>query len=180
MTGARLLSQRISEGDGISVIARVDDLDSARVAEAGGAEAVAATADIPGLRDATTLPVLWLGRGGAPHGADAGVLVVEDATEDLEGVHATVVGAGLECVVDVRDEEELELALERLDPEIFLLSSRDSDDDDGPLDRVLDLLADVEPGSRYEVVALERAGVDAVLVTARRVAELVGATVPDV
>ena len=37
---------------------------------------------------------------------------------------------GLECVVDVRDEEELESALERLDPEIFLLSPREAEDDE--------------------------------------------------
>ena len=33
-------------------------------------------------------------------------------------------------MVDVRDEEELELALERIDPEIFLLSPREAEDDE--------------------------------------------------
>jgi indole-3-glycerol phosphate synthase len=90
----------------------------------------------------------------------------------------------LENVVDVRDDEELELALERLDPEIFLLSSREIDEDADPLDAVLELLPDVpagklaiaqvDVGNRDEVLALERAGIDAVLVPARHVGDLVG------
>jgi indole-3-glycerol phosphate synthase len=91
---------------------------------------------------------------------------------------------GFEAVVDVRDEEELELALERLDPEIFLLNAHDIDEDVDPLDAVLELLPDVPAGklaiaqvdvaSREEVLALERAGVDAVLVRAQHVSDLVG------
>ena len=84
----------------------------------------------------------------------------------------------------MRDEEELELALERLDPEIFLLNAHDIDEDVDPLDAVLELLPDVPAGklaiaqvevaTRDEVLALERAGVDAVLVRSQHVAELVG------
>ena len=84
----------------------------------------------------------------------------------------------------MRDEEELELALELLDPEIFLLSGEGSDEHDDPLDAVLELLPDVPAGklaiadvavaSRHEVLALERAGMDAVLVPAGSVAGLVG------
>ena len=83
-------------------------------------------------------------------------------------------GAGLECVVKVRDEEDLEEALEHLDPEIFLLSAEDADDEQEPLDRLLELLPDVPAGklaiadlssaSRADVEELERAGVDAVVV----------------
>jgi len=93
-------------------------------------------------------------------------------------------------VVEVRDEEELELALRELDPEIFLLSPSDADDDEEPLERVLDLLPDVPAGklaiaelgstTRDEVDALERAGVDAVLVSTGNVAELVGTAPPEV
>ena len=88
----------------------------------------------------------------------------------------------IEFVVDVRDEEELELALELLDPEIFLLGGEGSDEHDDPLDAVLELLPDVPAGklaiadvavvSRHEVLALERAGMDAVLVPAGSVAGL--------
>jgi indole-3-glycerol phosphate synthase len=93
-------------------------------------------------------------------------------------------------VAEVRDEDELELALERLDPEIFLLSSRGADEDEEPLERVLDLLPDVPAGklaiaetpatTREDVVALERAGVDGVLVEGESVALLVGGEPPAV
>jgi hypothetical protein len=170
---SRRLSQRISEGDGISIIVCVDDAGAARAAEAQGAEAVAVEAAIHGIRDATTLPLLWIGSGD-PGDADA-VCIRPDQEADHEH---------LEAVVDVRDEEELELALERLDPEIFLLNAHGIDDDVDPLDAVLELLPDVPAGklaiaqvevaSREEVLALERAGVDAVLVRAGHVADLVG------
>ena len=173
MPTSRRLSQRISEGDGISIIVCVDDADAATAAEAQGAEAVALTTDIDGIRGATNLPLLWLGTG-VPSEADA-VRIRPD--EDSDHDH-------LEAVVDVRDEEELELALERLDPEIFLLNAHDIDEDVDPLDAVLELLPDVPAGklaiaqvevaTRDEVLALERAGVDAVLVRAQHVAELVG------
>jgi len=175
----RRLSIRISEGDGIAIIARVDDVDGARAAEANGAKAIALERPIDGIRTATTLPLLWTGRGPA---VDADALTIRPDDEPAQ--HE------LEPVVDVRDELELELALEQLDPEIFLLSARDSDDDEDPLEMVLELLpdlpagklaiAEVEIASRDEVLALERAGIDAVLVPSARVAELVGERPPEV
>lgn len=173
MPGSRRLSQRISEGDGIAVIACVDDVGGARDAEAQGAKALAISRPIAGIREATSLPLLWIGRG-EPTDADAIRLRPED-----EYAHPH-----LEPVADVRDEDELELALEQRDPEIFLLSARDDDDDADPLDLVLELLPDVPAGklaiarvdvaSRDEVLALERAGIDAVLVGDGAVAHLVG------
>ena len=172
MPGSRRLSQRISEGDGIAIIVCVNDADGARNAEQQGAKAIALYDAIAGIRDATTLPLLWIGAG-TPSEADAVRIRPEEETI-----------AHLENVVDVRDDEELELALERLDPEIFLLSSREIDEDADPLDAVLELLPDVpagklaiaqvDVGNRDEVLALERAGIDAVLVPARHVGDLVG------
>jgi len=171
--GSRRLSQRISEGDGISIIVRVQDADGARAAEAQGAEAIAVKKLVDGIRDATTLPLLWIGKGD-PDDADAVRIRPDDDPQH----------ADLELVVDVRDDEELELALERLDPEIFLLNARKIDEDVDPLDAVLELLPDVPAGklaiaevavtTRDEVLALERAGVDAVLVAGPEVAHLVG------
>ncbi|MFL5926832.1 MAG: hypothetical protein ACJ77E_07845 [Gaiellaceae bacterium] len=173
MPASRRLSQRISEGDGIAIIVWVEDAAAARDAEAQGAKAVAVATAIDGLREATTLPLLWIGAG-APAEADAVRIRPEDDADHLQ----------LESVVDVRDEDELELALERLDPEIFLLCAREIDDDVDPLDAVLELLPDVPAGklaiadvdveTRDEVLALERAGIDAVLVRNGRVADLVG------
>jgi hypothetical protein len=169
----RRLSQRISEGDGISIIVCVEDAGAARDAEEQGAEAIAVAAAIDGIREATTLPLLWIGEG-LPGDADA--VCVRPDDEILEH-------DGLEAVVEVDDEEQIEQALELFDPEIFLLSGHHGEDDD-PLDKVLELLPDVPAGklaiarvhvtSRDEVLALERAGVDAVLVPKGHVGALVG------
>lgn len=174
MPGSRHLSQRISEGDGIAIIVHVESADAARAAEQQGAKAIAVMEPVRGIRDATTLPLLWIGRG-APKDADACALRPEDDPSD----------PALETVAEVRDEEELEEALERFDPGVFLLVAPEQDDDElDPLDAVLELLPDVPAGklaiahvdvsTRDEVLALERAGMDAVLVPAGRVFELVG------
>jgi hypothetical protein len=171
LPGSRHFSQRIAEGDGIAIIARVEDADAARRAEEQGAKAVAVAHVIDGIRAATALPLLWLGAG-QPHDADASTVRPGDHPHH-----------GVEAVAYVRDAEELEDALEELDPEIFLLCAEDDDHDD-PIDAVLELLPDVPAGklaiahvtvsSRDEVVALERAGMDAVLVPGGRVSEFVG------
>jgi indole-3-glycerol phosphate synthase len=103
---------------------------------------------------------------------------------------AQVDALGLECVLDVCDDEELELALERVDAEIFLLSSREAGDEEDPVDHVLALLPDVPAGKlaiadaevrgRDDVLALEGAGVDAVVVGSGDVAALVGGPQPEV
>ena len=190
MTGSRRLSQALAEGDGISLLVNVADAASAAAAEEQGAEGLVLHGPAPGVRDATGLPVLF--RGDSPDaaraaGADAWVLIAEhhhDEDDELEEHYARALGLGLECVIDVRDEEELELVLERVDPEIFLLSSREAHDEEEALDRVLELLPDVPAGklaiaelpasTREEVVSLERAGVDAVLVGEGDIAHLVG------
>jgi hypothetical protein len=180
----RLLSQAISEGDGISVIAHVASLEEAQAAVADGAEAIAISAPIAGLRDATTLPIIWRG-GGDPSearraGADALVVVAGEPVD------------GLELVVSVSDEEALADVLEQVDPEIFLLRSPEDDahDVEEIFEVVLDLLPDVPAGklaiaevpvrTREEVEALERAGMDAVLVRGANVADLVGGAPPEV
>jgi hypothetical protein len=176
--GPRRLSQRISEGDGIAIIARVSDVDSARAAEALGAKALAVEGAVAGIRESTTLPLLWVG-GGQPVDADAVALRPGAWPRD-----------DVEAVLHVRDEDELEDALEQHDPEILLLAASGGDDDEDPLESVLELLpdvpagklaiADVEVASRDDVVALERAGFDAVLAPAGRVGALVGSAPPDV
>jgi len=193
---ARRFSQAISEGDGISVLVEVHDVTSARAAEAQRAEAIVLRAEVVGLREATELPLLWRAAGplsaAVRAGADACLLVVadhDDEDDELERLQAEAAELGLDCVVEVRNEEELELALERLDPEILLLS-RSTDDEEDALGRALELLPDVPAGklavadvpasTREQVDELERAGVDAVIVGARDVAELVGHAPPQV
>ena len=177
------------------MIVDVGDPESARAAAAQGAEAIVVGREVGDLRAVTELPILW--REGSPSeaalaGADAWLVAVEDAGEDgdwLARQHAEAVELGLDCVVEVRSEEQLELALERLDPEIFLLAARDGEDTDA-LSQALELLPDIPAGklavadvgvsSREQVDELERAGVDAVIVGTRNVAELVGDASPQV
>jgi indole-3-glycerol phosphate synthase len=175
-------SQAISEGDGISIIPALEgDVETlAELAEAAGAEAVAVdAADVERARARTALPIIV--RHSDPQalsaaGADACIVVfgaVPDAL-GLEDVYALAREVGLDCAVDVRDEDELESALERVDPDIVLISERQLERSEEDLERTLDLLADVPAGklvisearvvAREQVVALERAGVDAVLV----------------
>ena len=196
MTGARRLSQAISEGDGISIIAVVADPDSARAAEEQGAEGLAVRALSSGLRDATGLPILFRvdasPEAARDAGADACLIVVEDHDDEehLEDISLRAEELGLEIVVDVHDEDSLADSLDRIDPEIFLLSPREAEDDETHLERILDLLPDVPAGklaiadlpstTRDEVLALERAGMDAVLVGSADVAHLVGGAPPAV
>jgi indole-3-glycerol phosphate synthase len=192
----RRFSHAIAEGDGISVIAAVEDPDSARAAEEQRAEALVVRGDPATVRDASSLPILWradVSLERASSAADA-YLLVFDALEDddgrLEELHAQAVELGLDCAVEVRDEEELERALERVDPEIFLLSPAERDEDETPLEVVLDLLAAVPAGklaiadlqltNRDEVAELERAGCDAVIVHGAEVSPLVGGPPPEV
>ncbi len=103
-------------------------------------------------------------------------------------MHREALELGLDCAVEVRDEEEVEKALDRVDPEIFILSPVEAERDETPLEVVLDLLAAVPAGKLAiadlrrttpdEVQALERAGCDAVIVSARDVSPLVGGPPP--
>jgi hypothetical protein len=160
-------SQAISEGDGISLIVEVADVEAAHVAAAQGAEALIVRAAIGSV----DLPSLWRGSPRASDalaaGADAWIMSVEDVGDGAEQ------DAGLDLVVEVSNTEELELALERFDPEIVLFTVGDDDEADG-LEHALELLPDLPagklaiaelPGSRRDQVEqLERAGVDAVIV----------------
>ncbi len=171
-------SEAISEGDGISVIPVLEgDVETlAAIAEEAGAEGVAVrVADVERVRAHTGLPILV--RDGDPEaaagaGADAVVVPYEVAGDD--GRLELLYELDLDFAVDVRDEEELEDVLERIDPEIVLISERGVDDEVEDLELTLDLLADVPAGklvvsearivSHEQVLALERAGVDAILV----------------
>jgi indole-3-glycerol phosphate synthase len=189
-------SQAISEGDGISLIVDVADADAANAAAAQGAEAVALNRPLAGLHEDIELPILWRASRSpaeaAAAGADAWLISAPRDDDDgdwLARQHAEGVELGLDCVVEVQSEEQLELALEHIDPEIFLFSVGDDDDADA-LERALELLPDLPAGklavaevpasSREQVDELERAGVDAVIVGARNVAGLVGDAAPEV
>lgn len=187
---ARRLSQALAEGDGISVLVEIRDGAAARAAQEGGAEGLVVRE--PGLRAEAELPLLAYGplpADAAAAAADAVVLAVDDGDETLAGHADQCHQLGIEVVVRVSDEDELARALEQVDPEIILLTAERAGDEQAPLDRLLELLPDVPAGklaiaelpgaSRDDVEQLERAGVDAVLVTGD-VEALVGDAVPDV
>ena len=196
MSVGRRFSHAIAEGDGISVVAAVGDAEAARAAEAQRAEALVVNGDPSALREATRLPILWRANAAvdrAAEVADAVTLALpEDEDEDHEPAqrrHEEALAAGLDCAVEVRSEEELERALEFLDPEIFLLVPPQGDEEER-LEAVLELLAEVPAGklaiadlavtTEHEVHELERAGVDAVIVHAADVSPLAGEAPPEV
>ena len=129
--------------------------------------------------EATTLPLLWIGDG---EPVDADAVAVAPGNDGAFGE--------LEAVLRVDDEDGLEAALDRHDPAMFLLDVPSRDEDVDPLESVLDLLqnvpagklaiAGVEVGNRDEADTLERAGFDAVLASASRIADVVGSEPPEV
>jgi len=195
VNAGRRFSQAISEGDGISLIARVSAADDAARVEEQGAEGVLVAAGDGGalaqIRGATNLPVLvtWPSQlGEPPPEADACLVDVGEDVDSLVRL-SSYLSEACEVAYRIDDEEQLELALEELDPEIFVLAAPDADGEEA-LERVLDLLPDVPAGklaiaelrgsSRDDVGALERAGFDGVIVEPRSVADLVGDAPPEV
>ena len=194
--GTRRLSLAISEGDGISVLVEVAAPEAAGAAEEQGADGVVVRKAGQSVRDATELPILWCPDGpdkADAAGADACLLVAHSYDEDWQRLADDLARGfelGLDGVVEVHDEEELQATLEHVDPEIFLLAGQSPDPDAAVIDHVLELLPDVPAGklavaylpdaTHDEVEALERAGVDAVVVNASDVRELVGVEPPRV
>jgi len=174
VTASKRLSQAISEGAGISLIATVDSPEAARAAERDGAHAVVVhgrtEAALEPVAGATSLPVLFYFDGRrteAARGADA--CVVHGDLDWLEQVQREL-AHDLELAIRVEDEDQLEEVLERLDPEIIVLASGSGGE---RLPHVLGLLSDVPAGKlaiaelehvdREAIAELERAGCDAVL-----------------
>src|SRR5947208_14713744 len=104
MTGGRSFSHAIAEGDGISVIASVDDPEAARSAESQRAEALVVRIDPRAIREASSLPILWrsaVSLEDAVESADA-VLIAFDDDGAFEELHRRATSLGLDCAVEVR------------------------------------------------------------------------------
>jgi indole-3-glycerol phosphate synthase len=140
----------------------LDDLREAR-----------ASTDLPILRKDFTIDPYQLYEAAAA-GADAVLLIVAVLElVDLERLHSEAQGLDLDCLVEVHEQEELEAALE-IDADVIGINNRNLSDFSVDLQRTFDLLVDVPAGktvvsesgisSREQVEALERVGVDAVLV----------------
>lgn len=189
MDGSRRLSQAIAEGDGISVLVEVADVAAAQAAQDQGAEGLVVRGPAGTIHDNCALPVLGYGKADELGGIDAVVVDASASEGSLADVIAAVHDRGLECVLRVSDEDDLAEVLELVDPEIFLLTAEEADDGQPLLERLLELLADVPAGklavaelagaSREDVEELERAGIDAVIVSGGDIGSLVGDTLPD-
>jgi indole-3-glycerol phosphate synthase len=111
----------------------------------------------------------------AAAGADALLLIVAALDpDDLASLYSEALALDLDVLVEVHDEEELELALETVDPDVIGINNRDLADFSVDLERTYALLSDVPAGKtvisesgihdRAQLDDLERVGVDAVLI----------------
>jgi indole-3-glycerol phosphate synthase len=172
-------------GEEISFVLRITAADPALVAaaEEAGAAGLAVPGDAvpPGL-DQTWLPVLHKGVLIDPYqlyesrlgGADGVVLIAgafDGEDERFAEMQVVAMQLGLDVVVEVADEEELELALDLLDPDSFLIQNLRNGGEDPEFEHIFSLLEEVPAGKvvlseggirhRDHVLALETAGVDA-------------------
>jgi hypothetical protein len=192
----RRFSEAISEGDGISVIAEVAEATAAASAATAGAEALLVYSGrekaLPDIVASSSLPILFYWDGEQTDvlaEVDACILGMGDWRGDLLDHAHNSLDEDFELVFRIEDEDQLREALERFDPEIFVLACSRNDPGDA-FEHVLDLLPDVPAGklaiaelpnvTRDEVGALERAGFDGVIAAAAVVRDIVSAEPPDV
>ncbi len=108
-------------------------------------------------------------------GADAILLIVAALEDDaLAALHAQAAELDLDVLVEVHDDEELERALQAVDPELIGINNRNLSDFSVDVERTFELLTDVPAGKTVvsesgfhhpdQLHELERVGVDAVLV----------------
>ncbi len=111
----------------------------------------------------------------AAAGADAILLIVAALDQrSLAELHAEARALDLDVLVEVHDEEELDCALEILDADVIGINNRNLSDFSVDIERTFELLADIPAGktvvsesgfhSREQLDALERVGVDGVLI----------------
>lgn len=167
--------------------------DQVRAYQRGGAAALSVLtdeehfggelADLRKAREVSDLPVLrkdfivdrYQLYETAVNGADA-VLLIAAVLEDeaqLRGLYGEAQMLDLDCIVEVRDSNELERALE-LNADIIGINNRDLHSLEVNIATTFDLMPDVPAGktivaesgisSRSELEELERVGVDAVLI----------------
>jgi indole-3-glycerol phosphate synthase len=111
----------------------------------------------------------------AAAGADA-ILLIVAALEPkaLVALYGEARGLDLDVLVEVHDEDELACALERVDADVIGINNRNLTDFSVDVERTFELLSDIPAGktvvsesgfhSREQLDALERVGVDGVLV----------------
>jgi indole-3-glycerol phosphate synthase len=139
--------------------------------------------DLRAAKQASSLPVLrkdfvvdtYQVYESAAVGADAILLIVAALEpKELQRLHGEALSLDLDVLVEVHDERELAVALERIDADVIGINNRDLTDFTVDVQRTFELLADVPAGktvvsesgisTREQLDELERVGVDAVLV----------------
>jgi hypothetical protein len=174
-------------GEEISFVLRVTDADPELLAAAGaaGVAGLAVVGDAaPAGFEETSLPVLHRGVLIDPYqlyesrlgGADGVVLIAEafeDDDDEFAEMQMVAAQLGLDVVVQVGDEEEVEHVLELLDPDSFLIQNLRDGREVPDFEHTFSLLEEVPAGKvvlsaggikhRDEVLALESAGVDAAI-----------------
>ena len=139
--------------------------------------------DLRAARAASSLPILRKDFVVDPYqvvesavaGADAILLIVAALEDDaLAALHGQAAELDLDVLVEVHDDEELERALEAIDPELIGINNRNLSDFSVDVERTFELLTDVPAGKTVvsesgfhhpdQLHELERVGVDAVLI----------------
>ncbi len=168
------------------VLRCIDSPELLEEAVAAGVAGLTVTDDdgLERMAAATTLPLLHRGIVIDPYqlyevrveGADGVVLIAaafEDEDDRFSDMYATAADLGLDVIVEVADEQEIERALELLDPDSFLIRNRERDDKQADFERTFSLLEEVPAGkavlsqggirTREQAAALEGVGVDAAI-----------------
>jgi len=139
--------------------------------------------DLRAARAASALPILRKDFVVDPYqvvesavaGADAILLIVAALNaKELRALHALALELDLDVLVEVHQDEELQRALEAVDPDLIGINNRDLTDFTVDVERTYELLVDIPAGktvvsesgfhSPDQLLELERVGVDAVLV----------------
>ncbi len=157
--GAAAISVLTEEG---SFGGSLEDLSAARAAT-----------DLPILRKDFTVDPYQLYEAAAA-GADAVLLIAAALDpEELAHLYEEATGIDLDCVIEVHDADELELAFE-IGADVFGINNRNLDDFSVDLATTFELMPDVPAGKtvvsesgigdRAQLAELARVGVDAVLI----------------
>jgi len=174
-------------GEEICFVLRVDAPDPALLAsaDAAGVAGLEVKADaVPAGFEETALPVLHKGVLIDPYqlyesrlaGAD-GVVLIAEAFDDEDALftemQSVAVHLGLDVVVQVDDEEQVDHVLELLDPDSFLIQNIRPNRNAADFEHTFSVLEEVPAGkvvlsqggirTRDQVAALESAGVDAAI-----------------
>lgn len=175
-------------GEELAFVVRVESAgDVAEQAQAAEVSGLAATLEpLAELSQETEIPLLLTDVVVDPYqlyearlaGAGGVVLIAaafEDSDEKLAELHGLATSIGLDVILEVADEEEIERVLEVLDPDSFLIRNRDAEGG-GPVDleRTFSLLEEIPAGkmllsqggirTREAALDLERAGVDGAII----------------